>query len=52
MLYQSIKMTNGIWVLAELKIQPGNPTVTLSIKSRALDVAPGVYEMFEIILRS
>ena len=24
MLYQSIKLTNGIWVLAELKIQPGN----------------------------
>ena len=24
MLYQSLKLTNGIWVLAELKIQPGN----------------------------
>jgi len=29
MLYQSIKMTNGIWVLAELKIQPGNPNFTV-----------------------
>ena len=25
MLHQSLKFTNGIWVLAELKIQPGNP---------------------------
>jgi len=26
MLYQSLKLTNGIWVLAELKIQPANPS--------------------------
>lgn len=26
MLYQSMKLTNGIWVLAELKIQPDNPS--------------------------
>ncbi len=25
MLYMSMKLTNGIWVLAELKIAPGNP---------------------------
>lgn len=30
MLYQSLKLTNGIWVLAELKIQPGNPNFTVS----------------------
>lgn len=30
MLYQSLKLTNGIWVLAELKIQPGNPRITVS----------------------
>jgi len=29
MLYQSIKLTNGIWLLAELKIQPGNPNFTV-----------------------
>lgn len=29
MLYQSIKLTNGIWILAELKIQPGNPSFTV-----------------------
>ena len=30
MLYQSLKFTNGIWVLAELKMQPGNPVVQAS----------------------
>ena len=30
MLYQSLKLTNGIWCLAELKIQPGNNAVTVS----------------------
>ncbi|VDL20129.1 unnamed protein product [Hymenolepis diminuta] len=30
MLYQSIKLCNGIWVLAELKIQPGNMSYTVS----------------------
>lgn len=31
MLYQSLKLTNGIWVLNELKIQPGNPNITVSL---------------------
>ncbi|KAL1139185.1 hypothetical protein AAG570_009244 [Ranatra chinensis] len=30
MLYQSLKLSNGIWVLNELKIQPGNPNFTVS----------------------
>lgn len=50
MLYQSIKLTNGIWVLTELKVQPGNTTVVLSLKSRATDVAQGVFEAFDAIL--
>ena len=29
MVYQSIKFTNNVWALAELKIQPGNPTITV-----------------------
>ncbi|XP_014664948.1 PREDICTED: AP-1 complex subunit beta-1-like [Priapulus caudatus] len=62
MLYQSLKLTNGIWVLTELKIAPGNPNYTiymtlrfhmqmLSLKSRASEVAPTVYQAFETILR-
>ena len=31
MLYQSLKLTNGIWVLAELKIQPNNPSFMVCI---------------------
>jgi len=50
MLYQSIKLCNGIWVLAELKVQPGNPIFTLSLKSRAMDVHPYVKEVFYNIL--
>uniref|UniRef100_A0A2P2I005 AP complex subunit beta n=1 Tax=Hirondellea gigas TaxID=1518452 RepID=A0A2P2I005_9CRUS len=50
MLYQSIKLSNGIWVLTELKVQPGNTTVVLSLKSRATDVAQGVFEAFDAIL--
>ena len=30
MLYQSLKLSNGIWVLAELKIAPGNTSFTVS----------------------
>lgn len=33
MLYQSLKLTNNVWVLNELKIQPGNPDVTVSVLS-------------------
>ncbi len=29
MVYQSIKFTNNVWALAELKIQPGNPNITV-----------------------
>lgn len=31
MLYQSLKLTNGIWILAELRIQPGNPNYTVEL---------------------
>lgn len=31
MLYQSIKLTNGIWILCELKISPGNPIITVCL---------------------
>ena len=30
MLYQSMKLTNGICVLAELRVQTGSPTYTVS----------------------
>merc|ERR1711915_556309 len=52
MLYQSIKLSNGIWVLTELKVQPGNTTVVLSLKSRATEVAQNIFDSFNEILHS
>ena len=86
MVYQSIKFTNNVWALAELKIQPGNPNITVSIvnmqicridhcqyhnlrsvfeilivisfmfqlaiKSRAMDVAQGINQVYDAILHS
>ena len=33
MLYQSLKLTNNVWVLNELKIQPGNPDVAVRTRN-------------------
>nr|XP_020656496.1 AP-1 complex subunit beta-1 [Pogona vitticeps] len=52
MLYQSLKLTNGIWVLAELRIQPGNPNFTLSLKCRAPEVAQHVFQAYETIVKN
>lgn len=52
MLYQSIKLTNGIWILAELKITPGNPSLMLSLKSKTTDVITGVKDAYELIMHS
>lgn len=52
MLYQSMKLTNSIWVLSELKIQPDNPKITLSLKARVTDVATPVHQIYEMILHN
>ncbi|KAM9626217.1 AP-1 complex subunit beta-1 isoform 1-T1 [Morphnus guianensis] len=52
MLYQSLKLTNGIWVLAELRIQPSNPSFMLSLKCRAPEVSQYVYQAYETILKN
>uniref|UniRef100_A0A6Q2XEJ3 AP complex subunit beta n=1 Tax=Esox lucius TaxID=8010 RepID=A0A6Q2XEJ3_ESOLU len=36
MLYMSIKLSNGIWVLAELRVQTGNPNYTKSMNKSHL----------------
>uniref|UniRef100_A0A1I8JDE5 AP complex subunit beta n=2 Tax=Macrostomum lignano TaxID=282301 RepID=A0A1I8JDE5_9PLAT len=50
MLYQSMKLCNGILVLAELKISGG--AFTLSLKSRHAEVYSGVQESYLKILKS
>ncbi|KAF3827693.1 hypothetical protein GH733_000928 [Mirounga leonina] len=52
MLYQSLKLTNGIWILAELCIQPGNPNYTLSLKCRAPEVSQYIYQVYDSILKN
>ncbi|KAK6967247.1 AP-2 complex subunit beta [Biomphalaria glabrata] len=52
MLYQSLSLTNGIRVLAELKIQPGMSNFTLSLKSRVLDIYPFIQQAFDSILHN
>uniref|UniRef100_A0A2K5F6C3 Beta-adaptin appendage C-terminal subdomain domain-containing protein n=1 Tax=Aotus nancymaae TaxID=37293 RepID=A0A2K5F6C3_AOTNA len=52
MLYQSLKLTNGIWILAELRMQPGNPNYTLSLKCRAPEVSQYIYQVYDSILKN
>uniref|UniRef100_A0A2I2YI58 Beta-adaptin appendage C-terminal subdomain domain-containing protein n=1 Tax=Gorilla gorilla gorilla TaxID=9595 RepID=A0A2I2YI58_GORGO len=51
-LYQSLKLTNGIWILAELRVQPGNPNYTLSRKCRAPEVSQYIYQVHNSILKN
>ncbi|XP_069565476.1 AP-1 complex subunit beta-1 isoform X2 [Brachyistius frenatus] len=52
MLYQSMKLTNGIWVLAELRVQAGNPNYTISLKCRAAEVSQCVFQSYEAVLKN
>lgn len=52
MLYQSLKLTNNIWVLLELKLSPGSSDATLSLKSRSVEVGPIIFSAYEQIIRS
>ena len=44
MIYQSLKLSNGIWGLVEIKLCPGNPNITLSFKSRVMEIAQAVFQ--------
>ncbi|KAM8866250.1 AP-1 complex subunit beta-1 isoform 3-T3 [Synchiropus picturatus] len=52
MLYQSMKLTNGIWVLAELRVQAGSPNYTVSLKCRAPEVSQCVSQSYEAALKN
>ncbi|XP_047674567.1 AP-1 complex subunit beta-1 isoform X2 [Tachysurus fulvidraco] len=52
LLYLSVKFTNGIWVLAELRVQSGNPNHMLSVRCRAPEVSQHIYQSFELILHN
>ena len=46
MIYQSLKLSNGIWGLVEIKLTPGSPSITLSFKSRVMEIAQAVFQVF------
>uniref|UniRef100_A0A182PRR8 AP complex subunit beta n=1 Tax=Anopheles epiroticus TaxID=199890 RepID=A0A182PRR8_9DIPT len=52
MLYQSLKLTNNIWVLLELKLSPGSSDATLSLKTRSVEVGAIIFTAYEQIIRS
>ncbi|XP_023199426.1 AP-1 complex subunit beta-1 isoform X2 [Xiphophorus maculatus] len=52
MLYQSTKLSNGIWVLAELRVQTGNPTFTVCLKCRAPEVSQCVFQSYDAVLKN
>jgi len=52
MIYQSLKLSNGIWGLVEIKLSPGNPTITLSFKSRVMEIAQAVFQVYDAILHN
>ena len=52
LLYLSAQLTNGLWALAELKFNPGSQSVSLALKTKAVDIVPGVQKAFASILRS
>jgi hypothetical protein len=49
-MYLSIKMTIGIWILCELKLNAIASGHTLALKSRVPDIYLGIVEAFQGIL--
>jgi len=52
MIYQSMKLTNGIWGLMEIKLAPDNPNIILSFKSRVMEVAQPIFQVYDAILHN
>jgi len=52
MIYQSMKLTNGIWGLMEIKLAPDNPNIILSFKSRVMEIAQPIFQVYDAILHN
>ncbi|KAI1728991.1 non-SMC mitotic condensation complex subunit 1 domain-containing protein [Ditylenchus destructor] len=50
LLYHSIKYTNQIYILSELKMQQNNPSLTLSLKSRHLTAIANINDIYQALL--
>lgn len=47
----TVPEADGIWILAELWILPGNLNYTLSLKCRAPEVSQYIYQVYTSILK-
>ncbi|KAF7632781.1 AP complex subunit beta [Meloidogyne graminicola] len=52
LLYHSIKYTNQVFILSELKMQQQNSTLTLSLKSRHLSAIANLSDHYQLLLDS
>jgi len=52
MLYNSFKLSNGIWCLLEFRIQPGSPDVVLALKARQPEIFPFINTAMSRILKT
>ncbi|MFH4974034.1 hypothetical protein AB6A40_000743 [Gnathostoma spinigerum] len=50
LLYHSIKYTNKIYILSELKMQPNAPAMTLSLRSRHVAAIANLDAIFQLII--
>ncbi|CAD6187764.1 unnamed protein product [Caenorhabditis auriculariae] len=50
LLYHSVKYTNNIYVLSELKVNLNSQSVTLSLKSSHVTAIANMNEMFQLII--
>jgi len=50
LLYHSIKYTNDIFILSELKIQPTASALTLSVKSRHVTAVANINDVYQAII--
>jgi len=50
LMYQSVKLINGIWCLIELTIQPANSSIQVSLKARVTDTFPAVQKALQTLL--
>ncbi|CAB3402580.1 unnamed protein product [Caenorhabditis bovis] len=52
LLYHSVKYTNNLTVLSELKVNSSSPSITLSLKSKNVMAIANMNEVFQAILNN
>ncbi|CAI5444668.1 unnamed protein product [Caenorhabditis angaria] len=52
LLYHSVKYTNNLSVLSELKVNSTNTSITLSLKSKNVMAIANINDVFQVILNN